>query len=52
IRADFFELDFAPCPTPINKEFDKIREKVVLDLTLKVLQTQQVEVGSVSNPSC
>ncbi|MDZ5610212.1 Uracil permease [Bacillus pseudomycoides] len=52
IRADFFELDFAPCPTPINKEFDKIREKVVLDLTLKVLQMQQVEFGSDTNNNC
>ncbi|MHA4096473.1 CsxC family protein [Bacillus cereus] len=28
-----------------EKEFDKLREKIVLDLTLKVLQTQQVQIG-------
>lgn len=45
IRADFFELDFSPCPTPLNEEFFEIREKIVLDLTLKVLQVQQVDVS-------
>ncbi|HDR7794395.1 TPA: hypothetical protein QCY19_003030 [Bacillus luti] len=43
IAANFFELDFSPCPTPLNDSFDTLREKIVLDLTLKVLQVQQVQ---------
>ncbi|PFQ44353.1 hypothetical protein COK05_16810 [Bacillus cereus] len=43
ISANFFELDFSPCPTPLNDAFDTLREKIVLDLTLKVLQVQQVQ---------
>ncbi|MDM5155904.1 hypothetical protein QUF88_19530 [Bacillus sp. DX1.1] len=43
ISANFFELDFSPCPTKLNEPFDKLREKIVLDLTLKVLQVQQVQ---------
>ncbi|PFJ17637.1 hypothetical protein COD67_17765 [Bacillus cereus] len=42
IAANFFELDFSPCPTALNDSFDTLREKIVLDLTLKVLQVQQV----------
>ncbi|HDR8183871.1 TPA: hypothetical protein QC116_003303 [Bacillus thuringiensis] len=42
IAANFYELDFSPCPTPLNDSFDTLREKIVLDLTLKVLQVQQV----------
>ena len=51
VRANFVELDFSPCPTDIDETFDTLREKIVLDLTLKVLQKQQVEVngGSPSN---
>jgi hypothetical protein len=44
ISANFFELDFSPCPTELNQAFDTLREKIVLDLTLKVLQVQQVQV--------
>ncbi|CAM4183565.1 hypothetical protein BAMA_16385 [Bacillus manliponensis] len=43
VAANFFELDFSPCPTPLNDAFDRLREKIVLDLTLKVLQVQQVQ---------
>ncbi|PEI78895.1 hypothetical protein CN678_23325, partial [Bacillus toyonensis] len=28
----------------LNEPFDTLREKIVLDLTLKVLQVQQVQV--------
>ncbi|MGM0873345.1 MAG: CsxC family protein [Bacillota bacterium] len=43
ISAEFFELDFSPKPLDkFNSSFNKLREKIVLDLTLKVLQTQQV----------
>ncbi|OOQ92884.1 DUF7852 domain-containing protein, partial [Bacillus toyonensis] len=44
VSAQFFELDFSPCPTDLNEPFDTLREKIVLDLTLKVLQVQQVQV--------
>ena len=44
ISANFFELDFSPCPTALNEPFDTLREKIVVDLTLKVLQVQQVQV--------
>jgi hypothetical protein len=50
IRAEFFELDFSPnshhdshnskCSN--NSSFNKLREKIVTDLTLKVLQVQQI----------
>ncbi|MEH7219155.1 CsxC family protein [Bacillus toyonensis] len=49
IRADFYELDFSPCSTHLNEVFDTLREKIVLDLTLKVLQVQQVQVAAVEN---
>lgn len=65
ISAEFYELDFSPCDNDHgwnhgdscekkshDKSFDKIREKIVLDLTLKVLQTQQVRVGSGGQSSC
>lgn len=44
ISANFFELDFSPCPVNLNESFDTLREKIVVDLTLKVLQVQQVQV--------
>ncbi|WP_085994393.1 CsxC family protein [Oceanobacillus senegalensis] len=49
ISAEFFELDFSPnsydsrgshCSN--NGSFNKLREKIVTDLTLKVLQVQQI----------
>ncbi len=45
VSAQFFELDFSPCSTELNEPFDTLREKIVLDLTLKVLQVQQVQVA-------
>ncbi|AWC29309.1 CsxC family protein [Bacillus cytotoxicus] len=44
ISAAFFELDYSPRPTNLNEVFTELREKIVLDLTVKVLQTQQVQV--------
>ncbi|PEJ42743.1 CsxC family protein [Bacillus wiedmannii] len=44
VSAQFFELDFSPCPTELNESFETLREKIVLDLTVKVLQVQQVRV--------
>jgi hypothetical protein len=54
ISAEFFELDFSPnnhhdsCKNKF-KAFDTLREKIVTDLTLKVLQVQQIPLnGGVS----
>ncbi|PGV62771.1 hypothetical protein COD94_17515 [Bacillus cereus] len=44
ISAQFVGLDFSPCLTNLNEPFDTLREKIVLDLTLKVLQVQQVQI--------
>ncbi|SES33145.1 CsxC family protein [Psychrobacillus sp. OK032] len=51
ISADFFELDFSPCPTDVGESFSNLREKIVLDLTLKVLQVRQVRVDSLAMDS-
>jgi hypothetical protein len=41
VSAQFFELDLSPCPTELNEIFDTLREKkIVLDLTVKILQVQ------------
>lgn len=44
ISANFFELDFSPVKTRPGAAFNQLREKIVLDLSLKVLQLQQFEV--------
>lgn len=44
IAANFFELDFSPTLTTPEGTFSTIREKVVMDLTLKVLQVQQLQI--------
>jgi hypothetical protein len=46
VGADFFELDYSPHPVKFGGTFDKLREKIVMDLTLKVLQVQQVRTSS------
>lgn len=40
------------CNKHEEKSFKTLREKIVLDLTLKVLQTQQVRVGSSGQSEC
>ncbi len=45
VAADFFELDFSPTAATPEGTFDTLTEKIVLDLTLKVLQVQQVSVS-------
>lgn len=40
VSTQFFELDFSPSPTDLNESFDTLREKIILDLTLKILQVQ------------
>ena len=44
VAANFFELDFSPHSTYHDGSFHTLREKIVLDLTLKVLQVQQINV--------
>lgn len=44
LAANFFELDFSPHSTYHDGSFHTLREKIVLDLTLKVLQVQQINV--------
>lgn len=49
IAANFFELDFSPHSTYHDGSFHTLREKIVLDLTLKVLQVQQVQIGAAAS---
>lgn len=49
VRADIAEVDihtdpYLNCETPTEQRFTKLTEKVVVNLTLKVLQNQQVRV--------
>ena len=46
VAANFFELDFSPHPKHHDGSFCTLREKIVLDLTLKVIQVQQRDVLS------
>jgi hypothetical protein len=45
VAANFFELDFSPTTTSPEGTFSSLREKIVLELTLKVLQMQQVKIS-------
>ncbi|WP_256989287.1 CsxC family protein [Bacillus sp. EB106-08-02-XG196] len=44
VAANFFELDFSPTMTPPKGTFSRLREKIVFDLTVKVLQVQQFRI--------
>uniref|UniRef100_A0A7U3YIR0 DUF7852 domain-containing protein n=1 Tax=Geobacillus sp. (strain Y4.1MC1) TaxID=581103 RepID=A0A7U3YIR0_GEOS0 len=44
VAANFYELDFSPTRVSPEEEFDTLREKIVLDLTIKVLQIRQAKV--------
>ncbi len=46
VAANFYELDFAPHSKHHDGSFSTLREKIVLDLTLKVIQVQQRDVLS------
>ncbi|TQR19731.1 CsxC family protein [Psychrobacillus vulpis] len=46
ISADFFEIDFSPCPLEFGETIKELREKLVVDITLKLLQIRQVRVPS------
>ncbi|WP_185650150.1 CsxC family protein [Clostridium sp. DJ247] len=59
VKTCITEVDIHKCPTPINdefcenpteQEFRKFTEKIVIDLTLKVLQKQQVRLDSLGKP--
>jgi hypothetical protein len=49
ISANFFELDFSPSPVKAGESFSTLGEKIVVDLTLKVLQVRQVRVHSLGD---
>ena len=42
VAANFYELDFSPVIATPEGTFSSLTEKIVLDLTVKVLQTQQL----------
>lgn len=44
VAANVFELDFSPTVTTPEAPFTTLTEKIALELTLKVLQTQQVAI--------
>ncbi|MFG0215928.1 CsxC family protein [Brevibacillus porteri] len=46
VAANFFELDFSPVIATPEGTFSSLTEKIVLDLTVKVLQTQQLLVNA------
>ncbi|KAB2330004.1 Uracil permease [Cytobacillus depressus] len=46
VAANFFEVDFSPVITSPEGSFSTITEKIVLDLTVKVLQTQQLKLNA------
>lgn len=45
VAANFFELDFSPVAATPEGTFSTLTEKLVLDLTVKVLQTQQIRIS-------
>ncbi|MBD7909782.1 MULTISPECIES: CsxC family protein [Clostridium] len=52
VRADITEVDIHTnpvlnCKTPTEQKFTKLTEKVILNLTLKVLQNQQVRITAI-----
>jgi hypothetical protein len=48
VAANFFELDFSPVMATPEGTFSTLREKIVLDLTVKVLQIQQLRLAAAS----
>ncbi|MFD0048631.1 CsxC family protein [Actinomycetes bacterium NPDC127524] len=48
VAANFFELDFSTPEPSAEGTFTTLTEKIVLDLTVKVLQTQQLAVALTS----
>ena len=52
VAANFFELDFSPKGVDRHGTFSTLREKIVLDLHVKVLQVQQVFVNANFTSHC
>ena len=53
VRADITEVDIhtnptSNCQTPTEQRFTQLTEKIVINLTLKVLQNQQVRVTALA----
>ncbi|KAB2330003.1 Uracil permease [Cytobacillus depressus] len=46
VAANFFEVDFSPVTVQPEEPFSTLTEKIVLDLTVKVLQTQQLKFSA------
>lgn len=46
LGANFYELDFSPIEVTPEGAFSTLREKIVMDLSLKVLQVQQYRVAA------
>ncbi|MGE7921419.1 CsxC family protein [Viridibacillus sp. NPDC093762] len=44
LGANFYEIDFSPVTVEPEGEFSPLREKIVMDIFLKVLQVQQFKV--------
>jgi hypothetical protein len=44
VRANFYELDFSPLTARPGQAFNRLREKIVMDISFKVLQIQQLQV--------
>jgi hypothetical protein len=47
VAANFYELDFSPVVASPEGTFTTLREKIILDLTVKVLQVQQLQLAAV-----
>ncbi|WP_416826615.1 CsxC family protein [Ectobacillus polymachus] len=47
VAANFFELDFSPTVATPEAPFSTLTEKIVLELTIKVLQNQQLAIEAV-----
>ncbi|WP_249315775.1 CsxC family protein [Bacillus sp. FJAT-49711] len=46
VAANFFEVDFSPHMTNPEGKIHTLREKIVLDLTVKIVQVQQLTLAS------
>lgn len=48
VGANFYELDFSPVQVDPEGQFSILREKIVMDVTVKLLQVQQMQVTGVT----
>lgn len=49
ISANFFELDFSPNLINMEEAFSVLREKIVVDINLKLLQVRQMRIDSLGD---